>query len=337
MKVKDLGEFGLLAKIAPFLPCDPRRVIKGIGDDAAVIDLGGDRVLVATADMLVEDRHFSLQYTDGWHLGIKAMEVNISDIAAMGAVPLYALVSLGLPPATDVEFVEELYQGMACSARERNISIVGGDTVRAEKIVINITLLGEGKKGQIVFRSGARPGDVVAVTGPLGRSAAGLFLLQNREKLQDVAAEIKEELISAHLAPRARLREGLILANSGAVTAMNDISDGLAREVTEICLASRTGCRLKKEKIPVAIAACLVAEKTGQDPVAWALGGGEDYELVFTVKPERLEEIKKVMLAAGRTIFPVGEITGSGEIILESEDREDPLFVAGYDHFKEGF
>jgi len=336
MKLSEIGEFGLIDRVTKNLLTSPARVLKGVGDDTAVLRTGGEKLLLMTTDMMVEGVHFSFEFARPKEVGKKSMVVNISDIAAMGGLPTHATVAIGIPPGFSVKKVEAIYAGLkeACSAYR--VNIVGGDTVKSpERLVINVTLLGEVEAFRVTYRSGARPGDIIAVTGPLGGSAAGLHALLNPER--EGPKNVLKGLRGRHLNPTARVREGRVLSASGAVTAMNDISDGLASEVNEICQASGTGCLLRGAGIPVDSAARELAEKCGLDPLDWALCGGEDYELVFTVKPDRLAGLKARMEEQGYPVYVCGEITSpdEGRLLQLPDGGYLPLTPQGYSHFRD--
>jgi len=343
--LRDIGEFVLLERLVEALgPAGRgpgRGVICGIGDDAAVLQGDHGVRLLACCDMLVEGRHFDLSYFSPRHLGWKALSVNLSDIAAMGGKPRWALVSLGLKPELKVSFVEEIYAGMAELAAEFGITVVGGDICSSPQcLVIDVCLLGEVSPREVVYRSGARAGDLILVTGKLGAAAAGLVYLQASEKVEIDGAE---ELQQAHLKPRPRLKEASILVQSGLVGAMNDISDGLASELHEIAQASGCGARIWAERLPVSPAAELLGRRLGKSPLKWALYGGEDYELLVTIPggkgaPLKVRKLaRKMMKATGTPLTLIGRILpdpGTVEIV-QADGEIEPLPPGGYNHFKE--
>lgn len=333
MKIGELGEFGLINRITKALPPLSKNVVKGIGDDTAVIRPPEGKLLLMAADMLVQDIHFSLQYASLEAVGWKALAVNMSDIAAMGGRPGQAVVSVAVPADFDVSQMETLYEGLGNCARAFGCDIVGGDTVKSlGGLMIDVSIIGFAEPERIVYRSGAKPGDVVMVTGPLGSSAAGLFALNNQ--LPDIAPDVIEEAVKAHLFPRPRKEEGPLLAEAGLATAMNDISDGLASELIEICQASGVGCEIDYEAIPYTEAAGLLADRAGVTPRHWALCGGEDYELVFTVKKEQVQETLVRLKASACQPIAIGRIVpkDSGCVIVD-RGIPSPLKPAGYNHF----
>ena len=326
MFLKDIGEFELIRRMSAGLKHTGRQVIAGIGDDSAVLYLPAGRLQLVTTDMLVENVHFRLDTAEPFQIGWKSLAASISDIAAMGGEPTYAFVSLGLPHKTTVEFVDELYSGMRKIAEAYTVDIVGGDTVSSSGVVINVALLGEVEAENLMLRSGARIGDALVVTGDLGGSEAGLAILQ-----RDLPIEGTEK----HLMPVPRVREGRLLAESGYVTAMIDISDGLASEVHHICEASGTGARLRLNEVPVSDTVHRVAECIGRIPHDLALYGGEDYELLFTCQPEKVPLLTDVFEAFGTPLSTVGQIveTPNSITVEDTSGKTIPLEPRGYDHF----
>ncbi len=309
------GEFAFIKRISR--RPKHREVVVGIGDDAAVIEFGG-KLLAVTTDMLVERDHFSLDYFLPRQIGIKAMESNVSDIAAMGGKPLYAFISICLPKATTVEFIDGFYGGIYESAEENGIDVLGGDTTHGELIVVNITLIGELKKRKrLPLRSCSKEGDLIFVTGNLGASTAGLKLFQRK---MDGFDSVKKR----HLEPKARMDVSRKIA--AIANAMEDVSDGLASEVRNICLASGKGAILFAEKIPINEETRKAAAALGEDPVDCALFGGEDFELVFTVPKKYEGRAKKLGTAVGR-------ITSGSKVFLEKNSAKQELTKFGYDHF----
>lgn len=310
-------------------------ILVGIGDDAAVLSVSPGKHLVASCDMLVEGVHFDLSYTTPRQLGWKALAVNLSDLAAMGAEPRFALLSLGLAGGTGIEFVEEFLDGLKLLGDQCQTVLCGGDTVRTTAgLVVNITVLGEVSSDEIITRSGARPGDLIAITGCPGRSAAGLSILkENAQGL--LPPEICAKMLNAHLEPFPRLREGRLLAQRRIASALDDISDGLAKEVREIAEASGTGALLHAAALPEDDALQYAARALGQDPLTWILGGGEDYELVFTIPPDRMMELKQLRAPGGPPVTVIGEIVDQSDgVFLElAGSKRLQLNDLGYDHF----
>ena len=327
MMAKDLGEFELIKRMSTGLVPTGRPVVAGIGDDSAVLHPPTGRLQLVTTDMLVENVHFRLDFAELFQIGWRSLAVNISDIAAMGGEPTYAFVSIGLPRETTVEFVDELYSGMQKIAEDYSVDIVGGDTVSAPQMVINIALLGEVEAENLVLRSGAKPGDALVVTGDLGGSEAGLTILKHSLPMKGT---------EKHLMPVPQVREGRLLAKSGCVTAMIDISDGLASEVHHICEGSGTGAKLYADSIPLSHNVRATAEFAGRNPHDLALYGGEDFELLFTCQPDKVSSLAEdILRICGTSLTTVGEIVEiSGAITIEdASGKMVPLKPRGYDHF----
>lgn len=334
MDLSTLGEFGLIELLSRGLPVTRTDVVKGIGDDAAVLRVGGENWLLFTTDMLIEDVHFSFSHAAPEQVGYKALAVNVSDVAAMGGWPAHALISLGVPLSVPVEVLKGIYAGLKRAAGEYGVSIVGGDTVKSPgRLIINVALLGMVEAGRALYRSGARPGDLIFVTGPLGNSAAGLYLCRHPEI--PVSPETAGFLRFAHLEPRARVGAGRILAKTGKVTAADDISDGLASELHEICRASGAGCRIRDEALPVDPRMREAARAAAGDPLDWALYGGEDYELVFTVPAESAASVKQGLRTDHQDCHLIGEILPQNEGVCRvlPDKQVIPLELRGYDHF----
>lgn len=338
MKIKELGEFGLISRLMGAVPSHSENVVRGAGDDAAVLRAKAGQLTLITTDMLVEEVHFSLRYCPLRSIGWKALAVNVSDIAAMGGVPTAAVISVGIPQHMEVEQIEQIYQGLGDCAAEYGVDIVGGDTVRSpDRLVINAALLGWVEPANVKYRSGAGPGDYILVTGPLGNSAAGLHILHIMDNgLTGDRVENFGEAVRSHLYPRARVREGRILGGSGYVTSMNDISDGLASEVLEICMASGTGCELEAAKVPYTGEMAAISQKAGVSPMEWALYGGEDFELVFTVNQPGLDLVIAMLKQAGCPPAVIGRITEpENGCLLVDKKGKTALTAGGYNHFRE--
>jgi thiamine-monophosphate kinase len=328
----DLGERGLIARIRARLGPPGAGVRLGIGDDAAVVASPGPTLLLTT-DTLLEGIHFRRATTPLRDLGAKALAVNISDIAAMGGEPRYALLALAAPSSLEVAEIDALYDGLEEVARQHGVALVGGDTCAAPAgIVLGLTVVG-GVDGEPVRRSGARPGDAILVTGALGASAAGLAALERGPGAappEHVAAASR-----AHRRPVPRVAEGRSIRASGAATAMIDLSDGLATDLSHIGHESGVGAVVRLAAVPVAGAARAVAAALGADPLAWAVSGGEDYELLFTAGADRAAALAQAVAAAtGTPVSIIGEIRPPAEGIrfLGADGR--PVAVRpGFDHF----
>lgn len=337
MKVSELGEFGLIERIARFLPSPPEDVIVGLGDDVAVLRTGGPEYLLATCDVQIENVHFRLDDISPHDLGRKVVAINMSDIAATGGNPVWALVSLALPSETEVRFVDELYQGMREQMHEGGAAIVGGNMSGIERgVVIDFFLLGKVAPENIMLRSGAREGDLIFVTGNLGDSRAGLEVALRPEL--PVPAVSRETVLAKHFTPQPRLKEGQLLGRSGWVHAMADVSDGLLSDLKHICKASGVGAEVVLSALPIGPECRDVAQAAGSNARDWALGGGEDYELLFTAAPEFSERIQRMIEEeTGTPCRVIGKIAdkGQGIQLLSPDGGRTPLDLgpSGWDHF----
>lgn len=332
LRIVDIGEFGLIDRISRALPQAGEGVVIGIGDDTAAVDTGGPRLLLATVDMQVEGRHFIRPRTPPDLFGRRLAAVNLSDIGSMGGTPRWALVSLALPPSLEVAWVDAFYAGLGEMLGRFGATVIGGNLAGSEQIVADLTLLGEVDRAHLLTRGGARPGDLLCVTGTLGRSAAGRAALDAGFD-QAVAAP----LIEVHLAPTPRVREGQALAASGVVTAMIDLSDGLASDIGHICDASGTGVRIDAARLPVGSNTRTVAATFGLDPIRLAFAGGEDFELLFTVPPDGLDAARRSLDGAGGVpLTVIGEVcpAGEGRTWLDNSGDVRPVTAAGWDHFR---
>lgn len=329
------NEFDVIEEIRGVLGKPSSRVILGIGDDAAVTKpLGGKPVF--TIDTMVEGVHFDLAYTAPRELGHKALAVNLSDLAAMGATPSYALVSLGLKQEMNEHFVTELYEGMKALAKKHSVDIIGGNLVQSPlTFIIDVVAIGQVAKN-FFPRSGAKVGDVVAVTGRLGSSAAGLNCLRKlgRHEIKEMEAKLGE-CLTDHLMPEPRVEESLALQKLGGVTSMIDISDGLAKELHHIAKASGVGFLIKEKAIPVSKSTLSAAEFLGTKAMPWALYGGEDYELLFTAKKKSWPAIAKFFQKKRWPLSLLGEVTPAklGVRIEGTEGSVGKLEGRGWNHF----
>jgi len=323
MKVSELGEFGLIELLAKIVGIKRSDILVGIGDDAACWRTEAS-IQLATSDALIQDVHFTLSVTTWRELGWKALAVNLSDIAAMGGWPKYALVSLGLPGDTEVEQVAELYGGMAELARRFDVAIVGGDVVASPLVMLSLSVIGAAQN--TLTRSAAVIGDQIAVTGYLGTSAAGLVMLQRGLKLdKEVAAILRE----AHFKPYPRVLEGQTLAQHG-VRAAVDLSDGLVGDLTRLCQASGVGARLFTHRVPIHP---FVIQSFGADSINLALSGGEDYELLFTANSQVIDRVKELMSCP---VTVIGDIVGGepGLVrLFDDQGNEVKLEKGGWEHF----
>lgn len=298
--IAELGEFGLIDHINKKVKLQNKETVKGIGDDAAVLNHWNLQTVVTT-DMLVEGIHFDLMYTPLRHLGYKAIAVNVSDVVAMNATPKQVTVSLAMSGKFSVEAVDELYAGIYKACEKYNVDLIGGDTTSSVTgLVISVTALGTVEEDNVVYRSGAKENDIICVSGDLGAAYVGLQLMEREKEVfkanPNVQPEFtgKEYLLSRILKPEARLDVIKMLAKKGVQpTAMMDISDGLSSELIHICRQSETGCRIYDDKIPFRQDTLKAADEMNIEPLIAALNGGEDYELVFTITPDDYEKIEE--------------------------------------------
>ncbi|WP_247237953.1 thiamine-phosphate kinase [Telluribacter sp. SYSU D00476] len=336
-EIGTLGEFGLIRRLSEgFQPALPD-TIKGIGDDAAVMDQGQEYGLITT-DMLVEGVHFDLAFSPLRHLGYKAISVNVSDIAAMNGVPRQVVVGLGLSNRFSVEAVEELYAGIKAACEDFNVDLVGGDTTSSRSgLIISVTVFGKVAREKVAYRNTARPNDILCVTGDLGSAYMGLQLLE-REKQVFMAnpnmqpeLEGKEYVVQRQLKPEARMDVIYELEEAGVVpTSMIDVSDGLASEILHICSQSKVGAIIVEENLPIDEQTFLVGTELNLDPVTAAMNGGEDYELLFTIRQDDYNKVKN-----NPKISFIGYITDkTDEVILSTKGgNRYPITAQGWNHF----
>ncbi|MDB5018340.1 MAG: thiamine-phosphate kinase [Mucilaginibacter sp.] len=336
--IESLGEFGLINYLTKNIKISQKSTVKCVGDDAAVLDFEGKKTLVST-DMLLEGIHFDLAYTPLKHLGYKAIQVNLSDIYAMNGTASQVTVSIGISSKFPLEAVEELYEGIYLACEKYNVDLVGGDTSSSKQgLVISVTSIGYADEKDVVYRSGAEEGDLICVSGDLGGAYTGLQLLE-REKLiylenPNIQPDLegKDYIVERQLKPEAR-RDIIELLQDIKVkpTAMIDVSDGLASEILHICKQSNKGCNLYEEKIPLDPMTFETAREFNLDPTVCALSGGEDYELLFTVKQADYDKIKFKM-----DITIIGYITepSAGCNLITKSGNVHPLKAQGWNAFK---
>lgn len=298
-EISSLGEFGLIDRITQNFPIRNASTIKGIGDDAAIIQ--PEKTQVITTDVLIENIHFDLVYTPLKHLGYKSVIVNLSDVYAMNAIPKQLLVSLGISNRFSLEAIDEIYDGIRLACEKYHVDLIGGDTTASPKgLIINVVAIGEQDKDKMVTRTMAKEGDLLCVSGDLGAAYMGLTVLQREKQvfLNAPDASIKLEgddyIIGRQLKPEARKDViDFFTEQSILPTAMIDISDGLSSEILHICKQSNVGCLLNEDAVPIAKETYDKALEFGIDPINCALSGGEDYELLFTIKPEARSNVKQ--------------------------------------------
>jgi len=333
MKVSELGEFGLIELLADIVdrtknPQDSswQRLLIGIGDDAAAWQ-GDSSIQLATTDSLIQDTHFDLNVTTWEELGWKAIAVNLSDIAAMGGVPKYALISLALPGELETDCISSLYQGMAQIANQFGVAIIGGNIASASRTMITVTVLGSLESKSALTRSAALPGDQVAVTGYPGLSAAGLKMLKQKLSFD---AETSRLLRRAHLQPTPRINEGQVLLRHGVKAAI-DISDGLIADLTHICKASKVSARINKDSVPIHP---ILQSNFKSDCQQLALSGGEDYELLFTASSQIINQVKQAISCPVTVIGEITEGTPGQVTLIDAAGKSIPWRQGGWEHFK---
>jgi len=340
-----LGEFGLIKQLTENLKPENPGTLKGVGDDCAVLDYGGPNRVLVTTDMLMEGIHFDLQYVPLKHLGWKSIIVNLSDIYAMNGTPRQVTVSMALSKRFQVEDIEELYAGMRLACEQHHVDLVGGDTTSSlTGLAISVTAIGEAPAQDIAYRSGARPTDLICVSGNLGAAYMGLQLLEREkgvyyQQLREAGEEKdkvqfqpdfsgREYLLERQLRPEARGDVVQQLRQAGIhPTSMMDISDGLSSELLHICSRSKTGCRIYEERIPIDYQTAVMAEELNLNVSTCALNGGEDYELLFTVPLSDNEKVAQL-----KDVHMIGYITeaGLGSALITRDGQEFELKAQGW-------
>lgn len=337
-EISALGEFGLIRHLTANFPIVNKSTLKSIGDDAAVVEYDADEQSLVSTDLLLEGVHFDLAWMPLRHLGYKAVAVNLSDIAAMNAVPQQILVSIGISNRFSVEALEELYAGIKLACDTHKVDLIGGDTSSsAHGLVLSVTVLGKARPQQMTFRNGAKVNDLICVSGDLGAAYAGLLILQREQKTFDANPAFQPDLqgyeyvLERQLKPEPRLDIIQKLAQAGiSPNAMMDVSDGLSSELYHICSQSNTGCSIYEDKIPIDIETARVAEEFNLPELTLALHGGEDYELLFTVPLEAYDQLKD-----RDDITVIGHITDKNEgmNLISKAGQSIALKAQGWDSF----
>ncbi len=335
--LEELGEFGLIDLITKSFEISEKSTIKGIGDDAAVLDFGGKKTLIST-DLLLEGVHFDLRYVPLKHLGYKAVQVNLSDIYAMNGIASQITFSIGLSSKFPLEAVEEIYEGALLACKKYNIDLIGGDTSASKQgLVISVTSIGYAEENDIVYRNGAQEGDLICVSGDLGGAYMGLQLLEREKKIflenPNIQPDLegKDYIVERQLKPEAR-KDIIDFFKEKEIkpTSMIDVSDGLASDIIHICKQSDKGCKLYEEKFPIDPMTFDTAMAFGIDPSVCVLNGGEDYELLFTISQSDYDKIQH-----STDITPVGYITeaAAGYKLVTKADKEYDLTAQGWNAF----
>ena len=336
--INELGEFGLIKHLTQAVELTQESTNKGIGDDAAVMDFTGYKTLIST-DLLLENVHFDLRYVPLKHLGYKAVQVNLSDIYAMNGIASQITFSIGLSSKFPLEAVEEIYEGALIACKKFGVDLVGGDTSSsAQGLVISVTSIGYAKEDKIAYRSGAKEGDLLCVSGDLGGAYVGLQLLEREKQIYlenpniQPDLEGKDYIIERQLKPEARKDVVELLKHLDITpTSMIDISDGLASEILHICNASNVGCKLYEDKIPLDPMTYETAREFGLDPTVCALNGGEDYELLFTIPQADYDKVKGQL-----DISVIGYITevNAGREMISKSNNVHEIKAQGWNAFK---
>lgn len=336
--ISDLGEFGLIDHLTNKIELKNATSLVGIGDDAAVISISDEEAMLVSTDMLVEGIHFNLMYMPLKHLGFKAVAVNVSDICAMNGTAEQITISLAVSSRFPLEALEELYEGIQSACDKYNVDLVGGDTTSSVSgLTINITAIGRAKKSDITYRNGAKEYDLLVVTGDLGAAYMGLQVLEREKEVFQANPSIQPDLdghdyiIERQLKPEARKDIIGFLKDLDVVpTSMIDISDGLASEIIHICKSSKVGCHIYDEKIPIDAKTSMTAIDFNMDPSTCALNGGEDYELLFTIKQTDFDKIK-----GNPNMTVIGHITHEqdGIYFIDKNGSAITLKAQGWHHF----
>lgn len=339
-EISDLGEFGLIERITEKFCLRNESSVFGVGDDAAILNYGEKDVLVTT-DLLLEGIHFDLRYVPLKHLGYKSAIVNFSDIYAMGGTPKQITVSLGVSSRFTIEHIDALYEGIRTACEMYGVDLVGGDTsASVTGLVISVTCIGECEKGKEIRRDGAKPTDIICVSGDLGAAFMGLQLLERENAVSAASGKDfepdfsgKEYILERQLKPEARRDIISALRNEGITpTSMMDVSDGLSSELLHICKKSGVGCRVYEDRIPIDYQTAVMAEELNMSLITAAMNGGEDYELLFTVpltEHDRIENVKGIKM--------IGYITAPdlGCAMITRDGQEFPLKAQGWNAFTE--
>ena len=336
--ISSVGEFGLINQIASKFKLQNKNTLLGIGDDAAVIDIGNDTVQLVSTDILAEHIHFDLSFTPLKHLGYKAVAVNVSDIAAMNAVAQQITVGLALSSRFTVEAIDELYEGIKLACEDYKVDLIGGDTTSsASGLVLSITVLGTAPKNKISLRNGAKTGDVICVTGDLGAAYLGLKILQREKEVFKDNPNVQPELdgfeypIRRQLKPAARVDLVHELNDLGIVpNAMIDISDGLCSEILHICKQSQVGALISEDNLPIETGVYNSFIELNMQPIAAAMNGGEDYELLFTLSQEDYNKIAK---HPDITAIGIIKPKDDGIFLLSKQGNKYPIQAQGWVHF----
>jgi thiamine-monophosphate kinase len=331
VKLKDIGEFGFIERIKDGCLIRDENVISGIGDDCCVFKTSAEVASLLTTDMLVEQIHFLLEAIPPYQLGRKALAVNISDIAAMGGIPKEAAISVAIPDTVDLEFLDAFYDGLKAMAKEFEVNLLGGDTTASPgPLIINIALVGEVREEDVLYRSGAKVGDVVFLTGPVGSAAAGLDII-----LKGRGTDEWGELIESHHSPHPQVKTGRTIASMKVANSLIDVSDGVAADLGHICTESRLGAIIEERMIPTTEQFRAYCEKFQEDSRRLSLNVGEDYVLLGTVPAESAAKLQEALESNGCQFYSIGKTVAGSSLRLKSRDGSVEVIGAnGWDHFR---
>ena len=329
--IKDIGEKKLLKKLQSYLGNSPS-IVRVFSEDCAVLRSAPGAYQLFTTDALVENVHFRLEYADARSIGRKAVLVNLSDISAMGGTPSFFMLSAGFQENTSIEFVEQLYEGMTSVSNEAGIAFVGGNVSQSPVLFLDIFMGGEVASDQALFRNGAKAGDSIFVSSPLGASDAGLKCLQAGHRLEKSELPAVRDAIQAHLEPPNHNALARKLASWKLLSSMIDLSDGLGSDLAEICRESGTGARIELNRVPIAKTVTELASVMKWDPQELALYGGEDYHLLFTVPHKNMSEFAQ--RTADLKLYEIGVMTDSAEEIRAVNSKGELVQLKqGFEHF----
>ena len=334
--LKDLGEFGLIERLSKNFKHQANDTVLPLGDDCAVYSASASKYQLISTDALVENVHFKCSTISPEQLGQKAIAVNLSDIAAMGGIPTKVLITLGISKKISVSFLDQLYKGIHKVCMLYNVELFGGDTVSSpSSFFINITILGEAKRGKLFTRKGAKKGDMIFTTGTLGDSSLGLKILSNKQL--KCSSKSRKHLLKKHLHPTPRLKESQLLTRSTCkITSMIDISDGLVQDLQHICKQSGTGALIYEEKLPQSRTFSKVCSENNLESLPLILNGGEDYELLFTLPSDGVKNLYRQFKKAKALVTHIGEITkSSNKVSLLKKNGKRITFSQspGFSHF----
>ena len=328
---KTWSERDLIQYIAQSSSTSPAGLLKGIGDDCAIIDQSSGEQYIVTTDMLVEDVHFNLQWHPPRELGRKSIAVNLSDIAAMGGIPQFTFLSLSLPDSLGKAWLKEWIHGATSILEEYNCCLAGGDTVRGARFTINVTVIGSVAKNRAILRSTAQKNQSIYVSGYLGSAAAGLLLFEH-DRTDLLNSTRAHPFVRRHLDPSPDIVAGRVLMASGMVTAMQDISDGIATDLSHICVSSGVGAIIDESLLPHHPDLPIITEKIGGNASDLMIAGGEDYHLVFTILSGKDAEFEEKMSTEGVTVYKIGKTVEGSEVQLRSKGKLRDITFGGFEH-----